>query len=45
MAGTADAAGIGPSGSGKRHPCRDDGDGEFVGFFASARKADRDLQH
>ena len=27
---------------GKRCPCRDDGDGEFVRFFASARKADRD---
>ena len=27
---------------GKRRPCRDDGDGEFVRFFASARKADRD---
>ena len=27
---------------GKRRPSRDDGDGEFVRFFASARKADRD---
>ena len=27
---------------GKRRPCRDDGDGEFVRFCASARKADRD---
>jgi hypothetical protein len=27
---------------GKRRPCRDDGDGEFVRFFASVRKADRD---
>ena len=28
---------------GKRRPCRDDGDGEFVRFFASARKVDRDF--
>ena len=27
---------------GKRRPGRDEGDGEFVRFFASARKADRD---
>jgi hypothetical protein len=27
---------------GKRRPCRDDGDGEFVRYFASAQKADRD---
>ena len=27
---------------GKRRPSRDDGDGEFVRFFASGRKADRD---
>ena len=27
---------------GKRRPSRDDGDGEFVRFFASVRKADRD---
>jgi hypothetical protein len=27
---------------GKRRPCRDDGDGEFVRFFASVRKGDRD---
>ena len=26
----------------KRRSSRDDGDGEFVRFFASARKADRD---
>ena len=28
--------------AGKDVPARDDGDGEFVRFFASARKADRD---
>ena len=31
-----------PPNGGKRRPCRDDGDGEFVRFFASVRKADRD---
>ena len=32
--------------AGKRRPCRDDGDGEFVRFFASAQKDDRDcLRH
>ena len=27
----------------KRRPCRDDGDGKFVRFFASAREDDRDF--
>ena len=27
----------------KRRPSRDDGDGEFVRFFARVRKADRDF--
>jgi len=30
---------------GKRRPCRYDGDGKFDRFFASVRKADRDLNN